>query len=420
MKTNKYLFLVYAFLFVYNNLFAWTSSNEGVCYTMDTLVQLSPDISYNAIDEMYEVDCDIIILENDTLRILPGETVKFLSYPGGPPVRYEVIIYGNLKAIGEKEKIITLGDPAASFSSGHWWQGIKFINTSQNGESIIQYCDIRGAVNMQVALETSVYCENSSPIINNTIFQYIGSSEEFGGASAIGLKGQSYPMILYSTFKNIVNGVAIWCNPYDIQDTINYPSPLIIGCNVLSSVGGFYFPPSDNDHTIINGGFLDNCFLEINSIHADTSLGYPVDSVGDGICNSISTCELQQKFFKIDGVVNPRGDELITGIIEQEAYKLPTTPNYITLKTNHPNPFSNFTSIEFGVTKRKAKISLYIFDSKGHCVNKLIDHLEYQRGNHSIIWYGDYQDTSPAPIGIYFYQLYSEGQMLIKKAILIK
>ncbi len=52
---------------------------------MDTLVILSDDISYNSIDEMYEVDCDIIILENDTLKILPGEIVKFLSHPGGLP-----------------------------------------------------------------------------------------------------------------------------------------------------------------------------------------------------------------------------------------------------------------------------------------------------------------------------------------------
>ncbi|MBC8487746.1 MAG: hypothetical protein H8D45_17085 [Bacteroidetes bacterium] len=65
----KIIILLFTFLVAVNfNLKAWTSSNEGVACTMDTLVILSDDISYNSIDEMYEVDCDIVILENDTLN----------------------------------------------------------------------------------------------------------------------------------------------------------------------------------------------------------------------------------------------------------------------------------------------------------------------------------------------------------------
>jgi hypothetical protein len=247
MKTLKSFFLIVVMIIISKtSLFAWTSSNEGVCYTMDTLVLLSDDISYNSNEQMYEVDCHIIIMQNDTLKILAGETVKFLSYPGGPPIRFELVIYGNLIAIGEKNKMITLGDPEATLTAGDWWQGIKFINTSKNGESVLKYCDIRGATNLQIELETAIYCENSSPIFDHCVLRYIGSSEMTGGASAIGLREQSYPIISYCTFEKIGNGIAVWCNVYTNelygyeQDTINYPSPLIYGCNILSSVQGFW------------------------------------------------------------------------------------------------------------------------------------------------------------------------------------
>jgi hypothetical protein len=41
--------------------------------------------------------------------------------------------------------MITLGDPEASFSGGDWWQGIKFINTSNNGESVLKFLSYRSS-----------------------------------------------------------------------------------------------------------------------------------------------------------------------------------------------------------------------------------------------------------------------------------
>ena len=56
MNPKKSLLLVLLFISLARfNLFAWTSSNEGVCYTMDTLTTLSPNITYNSSTGMYEV-----------------------------------------------------------------------------------------------------------------------------------------------------------------------------------------------------------------------------------------------------------------------------------------------------------------------------------------------------------------------------
>jgi len=390
---------------------------------MDTLCQFSDSISYNPVDQMYEVDCDIVILGNDTLKILPGKIVKFLSHPGGPggpPIRYELTIYGNLKAIGEKEKNITLGDPEASLTAGHWWQGIKFLNTSHNGESILKYCDVRGAVNLEPNLETMILCEDSSPIFDHCTFQYLGSGELTGGASAIGLRGQSYPLISYCTFKRIIHGVAVWCNPYNIQDTVNYPSPLMIGCNFLASITGIQWGQSNNDKVVLYGGFLDNCYFAVGSILPDTTLGYPIDTVGDGICTTTSTNEPIPRFLLVDGVVNPRDTSLIIGINDEEIDILPTTSKYLELSNSYPNPFSNYTTIEFELFKRNSNVCLMVYDSKGIQVKTLIQNRKYPIGKYSAEWNGEDDYGNKVSDGIYFFKLISENKLLVKKAIVVK
>lgn len=425
MKTLKSLFLIIAItLSINTSLFAWTSSNEGVCYTMDTLVQLSPDITYNATDQMYEVDCDIVILQNDTLKILPGETVKFFSYANPNTVRRGIKIYGCFLAIGSEDKIIHLGDPEATWS-GNWWNGIEFYNTSQSGESILKYCTLRGITHVEEYKQTAIYCENASPIIDHCTFKYMGSGSLEFGCSAIGIIGQSYPIVSYCTFEKIGNGIAVWCNVYtsDLygyeQDTINYPSPLIFGCNILSSVQGFFGGPCAYDIVILFGGFLDNCYLGFWWTNADTTLGNPMDTIGDGICNTTSTNELKQKFFMIDGVVNPRGDTLLTGIDEHETEIMPTTSQYLTLN-NYPNPFNRATIIQFEVNMQQADISLFIYDSRGNLVNKLIENKRYSKGRYEVTWNIDNSMGEPISSGIYFYKLIANRQMCEKKAILVK
>jgi hypothetical protein len=418
MQNNlKYLILGIAFLWNMNSLFAWTSSNEGVCYTMDTLVQLSPDISYNTNDEMYEVDCDIIILDNDTLLISPGETVHFFDYWGTN--RYDIVIYGCILAIGSENQPITLGDPECTLSSGDWWGGILFFNTSQNGESILKYCDFMGITNTSTEYETAILCINASPMIDHCSFTYMGSGSETGGSSAIGLLEESFPHISYSTFSYFHNGIAIWSNVYWYHDSINGPNPLIYGCN-FSGIGGFFGYGCDLDYVVIWGGFLDNCYFW-NSWYncADTTLGYPLDTIGDGIKTTTSTMD-KGKFLLVDGVVNPRSNPIITGINETETDILPTTTKFLVFKNNYPNPFTNHTTIEFEIKKEKSSVNLLVLDSKGNPVKTLLSNQTFSKGKHEVKWFGDNDAGQKVPEGIYFYKLVSGNELLVKKAIVVK
>ncbi len=395
------LFLVAALILSFKgSLLAWTSSNEGICYTMDTLTVLSPGITYNGSTGMYEITTDIIILENDTLNILPGEILKFISdnynFRG-------IKIYGCLIAIGNSDKKIILGDPMYNISSGSVWNGIKFYDTSK--QSFLKNCTIRGATDYGgsgYAYGSAIYCENSSPIIDHCTICYMITPDDTGGGSGISCAGQSYPIVSYCKFEHLINSIAVWCNPwYGMPDTINYPSPLIYGCDIMpSSVTGFWFNGGDINYNVFvfDGGFLDNCFLGV-----DTTFGFPIDTIGDGICSTTSTY-WWPRFMDVDGVVHPRSDTLLTGINEEETEILPTTSQFLTL-SNYPNPFSGSTTIEFEIKSKSAAISLLIFNSKGNRVKQLINNESFPPGTHKVNWYGENESGEKVTAGIYFYKL---------------
>jgi FlgD Ig-like domain len=399
------------------NLYAWTSSNDGFLYIMDDISELSDSINYNDALSQYEVRCDIVILENDTLMLNPGEVIKFYD----SAILCGIEIYGCLKALGEEANSIVLGDPEFDFSDGEWWNGVKFYDISQDNESSLRYCNIRGVQGSMT--NVSIYCENSSPIIDNCIISYMDSAAETGGGTGIFCKGQSYPIVSHCTFENLRNSIAVWCGwhmgGWGWQDTLNYPSPLLIGCNIMQSVSGFWGSYSDLERVVIGGGFLDNCYLGIHDSDSDTTLGIPLDTLGDGVCNTSST-NWFSRFLLVDGVVNPRPTPEWTGVDEEENEILPTISKYLVLNKNYPNPFNPQTTIEFDIHKNYVPVSLKIYNSKGQLVNILIDSEIYQSGRYSVVWKGNNHKGEQVSSGVYFYKLISNDEMQVKQAILVR
>ncbi len=425
--------LLVSFLFLPLVLFSWTSSNQGLNYTMDDLCTLSDSISYNDSLSQYDVECDIVILENDTLFIDPGQIVEFIMLLQiGNNICYGMRIYGCLKAIGNEQNNIILGDPEYDYYDGNHWNGIRFYDTSSDGESIIQYCNITG-VGDQIAF-FAIYCHNSSPIISHCNINHMWPPAMTGGGSGIYCTGQSYPLISYCTFEELLTTVAIWCgNEWDeslgisnwasyswgYQDTLNYPSPIIYNCNFMPSVGSFFGYNCDFDKVVLSGGFLDNCYIGISETQSDITLGYPIDTIGDGICTTTSTYS-EQKFFMVDGVVNPRSTPGFTDINDDEINILPTTSEYSILDQNYPNPFNPSTTITFTITKEiPENTELVIFNVKGQKVKHLIN-VQLPIGQHSITWFGDDDNSKSVTSGVYFYKLSVGNEMKVKKAIVVK
>ena len=166
----KHLVTLSIFLTLSLYSFAWTSSNEGICYTMEMLCELSDSITFihNDTAKYYEVKDDIIILENDTLRLVAGEELLFLDMIR----RMSVIIYGCLLAEGTINRPIILGDKNANFWEANIYNGIKFYNNIK--ESKLIYCNIIAAQNKYLEeYESAIYCINSSPLIDHCSISYM-------------------------------------------------------------------------------------------------------------------------------------------------------------------------------------------------------------------------------------------------------
>ncbi len=76
--------------------------------------------------------------------------------------------------------------------------------------------------------------------------------------------------------------------------------------------------------------------------------------------------------------------------------------NY-TLEQNYPNPFNPATQIVYNLD-RDAKVNLSIYTITGQIVKTLVHGFQHS-GRHAALWQSSFADGSPAPSGVYFYQL---------------
>jgi len=385
--------------------FTWTSPNEGKTYELEDIVELSEDVTYNSSEERFEIRCDITISSNDTLKVNPGENVMFFRAENN--YKQGLYIEGCILAIGEPENPILFGEKNADWDAERWL-GIKFTNTSLDGESKLIYCDFKGAggiINPTGAL--AFY--NASPIISHCNFSIVSTNIETNGICYVMCFNESSPLIMYSVFEKLTKTGVLTC--------VAGSNPLFIGCDFMPSIvpGSVW---TEGDIIFLFGGFFDNCYIAVNESEADTTLGAPVDTVGDGICDTNSTF-YRPRYWSIDGVKNPRNAP-ITSSINGEINILPTTSKYLILEQNFPNPFNPSTTLDFTVKENNIPVTLEIFNSKGEKINTLVNRKIFSKGKHTQVWSGKDKLGQKVPSGVYFYKISTKNEVLVKKAILVK
>lgn len=105
--------------------------------------------------------------------------------------------------------------------------------------------------------------------------------------------------------------------------------------------------------------------------------------------------------------------DIITGIKEN-----PIIPQTIELAQNYPNPFSSETQIPFKLNKQ-SDVSIKIYNVLGQEIRTFNIGLQ-TNGVHGIKWDGRNNFGNRVTPGIYFYQLQTEKEALVKKMIFIK
>lgn len=90
----------------------------------------------------------------------------------------------------------------------------------------------------------------------------------------------------------------------------------------------------------------------------------------------------------------------------------------IQYESNYPNPFNPSTSIRFGL-KESDQVEINIYNIKGQRVSRLIDE-KLAAGMHSIQWLGIDHRNNKVSSGIYFYEIKTSQDRIIRKMMLIK
>ena len=228
-----------------------------------------------------------IVEKGKKLVIEPGVTVKFKT-------GCQLIVRGKLSAVGTETDSIrfttTFPDTLAIYRS---WGGISFDSCESNTR--LEYCYFKDYTDMADNKECAILCKNSSPTFSHCVFSGVFSLRESGG-SIIRCINNSSPYISYSKFPDRGNYYYSHIACAEPVDFINPDSS-----NPILFQNDFYIG-EENGYAVVGGGFLDGNYIHIYPDKIDTSLGTPVDEVGDGIFTTTS-----ESCINVDGITNPRG-----------------------------------------------------------------------------------------------------------------
>jgi len=94
-------------------------------------------------------------------------------------------------------------------------------------------------------------------------------------------------------------------------------------------------------------------------------------------------------------------------------------PQALTLRPNYPNPFGARTTIEYTLPEQQA-VELVIYDILGRRVRTLAKGDAQRAGVHRIDWDGRNQAGKPVSSGVYLARLTVEGQVKVRRMVLVR
>ena len=229
---------------------------------------------------------DTFIVEKGVKLIIePGVTVAFKT-------GCRLIVKGELSAIGtEADSIIFTASPDTSVVGyKDYWMGVRFDSCESNTR--LEYC----VFEKYAGAEFVILCDNSSPTFSHCKFLGPMLLAESSGRIIYCINNSS-PCIEYSRLPGWkYKSSCIACERF--IDFVNPDSS-----NPRIFYNDFYI--YDGGYAVVGGGFLNGNYIEIRNrdetTEIDTSLGTPVDEIGDGIFTTNST-----SCVNVDGITNPR------------------------------------------------------------------------------------------------------------------
>lgn len=192
-------------------------------------------------------------------------------------------------------------------------------------------------------------------------------------------------------------------------------SAVLYSASEGANVSNFEMPP------LPPNGIFDVRFNSQKGVEVVNSLGkeitvtggvYPIELKAEGF--SFHVKDRVTNGGIIDRLVQNGSSVIITNPeIKQLIIQGSMTPAQFELMQNYPNPFNPKTRISFSIPERtKAEISVY--NTLGEKVAEIMNEVK-EAGFYSVDWNAEHFSS-----GIYFYQLKTEKQSIVKKLILMK
>jgi len=210
-----------------------------------------------------------------------------------------LIVEGELSAIGtEADSILFIAYQDTVYQE-ILWGGVEFDSCESNTR--LEYCLFEdyyfGTVEPWSTDEIAILCDNSSPTFSRCVFSGVFTACETGG-TIIRCMNNSSPCVEYSRFYMYGYKTAcVACAPTYDDSFDEYMNPDSSNPSLFQN--GFYI--NDDGYAVAGGGFLNGNYISILPIIIDTSLGTPVDEIGDGMFTTTSkSCK------NVDGITNPR------------------------------------------------------------------------------------------------------------------
>jgi hypothetical protein len=237
-----------------------------------------------------------------------------------------------------------------------------------------------------------VYCFRSSPLISGSTL-YGNRAHNAGGGIALALN--SYPEITTTIITESAEGEALKC--------IDGSSQPVVSCSDIFGNAGGDWTGCIAEYEGVNGNFsLDPYFC--NELDDDFHLaGISPCLPGNNDCS-------QQI-----GALGFGCDEPTAVDEETEEEKL---PQEFALSQNYPNPFNPSTMIKFSLPVR-SYVNLSIFNVLGQKVVTVADDI-FEAGYHTVNWDGQDSNGRQVSSGIYIYRIQADTFADSRKMLLIK
>ncbi|MGD9899451.1 MAG: right-handed parallel beta-helix repeat-containing protein [Calditrichaceae bacterium] len=434
----------------------------------------------------YLIDGNLFIEDGSTLTIEPGVEIIFQGF-------FQIDVQGTLIAEGTESDSIKF--TAANQQEG--WSRIVFINTPANNDtSVFSYCIVEygnpwrnldnsnkdgGAfyitgfsklsirhsdIRYNHGVNTAVYMDNSSPVIencgihdnfsygmliggsdsqpkifNNKIFNnssagvYTGYSNQADFVNNLIFNNSGYGIYSYQSNSRFINNTIVGNQNGGINFRANSVNDLynnIIYGNAGTQVQlettcdpDFYYCDIEDDSSGFSGdgagteysGIYSNC-LDVNPEFADSLLYNLSEGSGCIDAGTPDTTGLNLYPLAINGVDRVYGNRIDIGASE---FGIPTAIQDdgfmiadFKLNQNYPNPFNPETTIKYSIS-RPGHVNVIVYNILGQTVARLVDRNQAT---------GSYQvkfDGSNLSSGLYFYRLSVDNrESSIRKMMLIK